>query len=88
VLGAPAQPVLDVLASAERYGQPLAPALERVSTEGRLERQRHNDLLARQLPVRLAFPLVCCTLPSFVLLTIAPLLAAALPSLNLHGSHP
>jgi hypothetical protein len=34
------------------------------------------------LPVRLAMPLVLCTLPSFVLLAIVPLLVGALSSLH------
>jgi tight adherence protein C len=34
------------------------------------------------LPVRLAFPLVLCTLPSFVMLAVAPLLLAALHNIR------
>ena len=37
---------------------------------------------ARKLPVRLSFPLVCCILPAFGLLTVAPLIAGALGSLH------
>ena len=37
---------------------------------------------ARRLPVRLSFPLVVCTLPSFVLLAIAPAVLGALSTLQ------
>jgi len=87
-LGPPARPLADALSSAERYGHPLGPVLERLSDEGRAARRRLAETEARHLPVRLSFPLVCCTLPSFVLLTIAPLLAGAFGSLQLSGGSP
>jgi len=86
--GPVAQGVVDALGASERYGQPLAAALERLSTEGRATRRRLADTHARKLPVRLSFPLVCCTLPAFVLLTIAPLLAGALTTLTTRGNTP
>ena len=81
-LGPALDPLVDGLAAADRDGQPLAPVLERLATDARLHRRRQIDTLARQLPVRLAVPLVLCTLPSFVLLAIVPLLLAALSSLH------
>jgi tight adherence protein C len=81
-LGSALDPLVDGLAAADRDGLPLAPVLERLATDARLHRRRQLDTLARQLPVRLALPLVLCTLPSFVLLAIVPLLLAALSSLN------
>jgi tight adherence protein C len=81
-LGPLAAPLADTLAAADRYGLPLAPVLERLAAEARLHRRRQAEALARQLPVRLAGPLVLCTLPAFVLLAIVPLLLAALSSLN------
>ncbi len=86
--GPVAQPVLDALAAAERFGQPLAASLDRLAADGRAARRRQHDIRARQLPVRLSFPLVCCTLPAFILLTIAPLLAGALMSITRSGSTP
>jgi tight adherence protein C len=77
-----AQPLVDSLAAADRYGLPLAPVLERLSFEARQQRRRDSDASARELPVRLAMPLVLCTLPSFVLLAIVPLLLGALSSLR------
>ncbi len=82
VLGPALDPLVDGLAAADRDGLPLAPVLERLATDARLHRRRQLDALARQLPVRLAVPLVLCTLPSFVLLAIVPLLLAALSSLH------
>jgi tight adherence protein C len=73
----------DVVASADRYGLPLAPVLESLALEARASRRRSDEADARRLPVKLAFPLVVCTLPSFVLLAIAPALVAALSSLSI-----
>ena len=81
-LGPRSAPLADSLAAAERYGLPIAPVLERLSAEARAERRRQHEAAARQLPVRLSAPLVVCTLPSFVLVAIVPLLLAALSSLD------
>ena len=80
-LGEPVRPLGAALAAAERYGDPLAPVLERVSAEARSVRRRHAEEAARRLPVRLLLPLVLCVLPAFVLLAVAPLLLAAVPRL-------
>jgi tight adherence protein C len=66
----------------ERSGLPLAPALERRADEARLHRRHRAEAAARELPVRLSFPLVLCTLPAFVLVAIVPLLVGALSSLR------
>jgi tight adherence protein C len=81
-LGPAAGPLADSIGSADRYGHALAPVLERLSAEAAALRRRQSDIQARQLPVRMCFPLVVCTLPSFLLLTIAPLLAGAFRSLG------
>jgi tight adherence protein C len=81
-LGPIAQPLVDSLSAADRYGLPLAPVLERLAFEARQQRRRDADANARELPVRLAMPMVLCTLPSFVLLAIVPLLLGALSSLH------
>jgi tight adherence protein C len=82
-LGAGMVGLADVVASADRYGLALAPVLESLALEARSARRRSDEADARRLPVRLAFPLVTCTLPSFVLLAIAPAIVAALSSLDL-----
>ncbi len=74
--------VVGVLAHADRHGEPLAPILDRLGTEARQERRRAAEIEARRLPVRLCFPLVCCTLPAFVVLTIVPLLLGTFSSLT------
>ena len=81
-IGGDARPLIDSFAAADRYGLPLAPVLERLATEARQQRRRVADTAARQLPVRLSLPLVLCTLPSFVLLAIVPLLLGAFSSLH------
>lgn len=81
-MGARAHALADAFAAADRDGLPLAPVLERLASEARHDRRRRADARARQLPVRLAFPLVLCTLPSFVLLAVAPLLLAALHAIR------
>jgi tight adherence protein C len=81
-LGASALPLADTLASGARYGLPVGPMLDQLSTDARSARRRLDEADARKLPVRLSFPLVVCTLPSFVLLAIAPAVIAALSSLG------
>ena len=81
-LGPALHPVVDGFIAADRDGLPLAPLLERLAADARAQRRRRVDALARQLPVRLAAPLVVCSLPSFVLLAVVPLLLAAFASLH------
>jgi tight adherence protein C len=81
LLGPPAAGAADALAAGLRYGLPLAPLLDQLGIEAREARRRRADAAARRLPVRMSFPLVVCTLPSFVLLAIAPAVIAALSSL-------
>jgi tight adherence protein C len=81
-LGAPAGAVADVIATTDRHGLALGPALDLLTNETRAARQRLDLADSRKLPIRLSFPLVTCTLPSFVLLAIAPAVIAALSSLG------
>jgi tight adherence protein C len=76
------EPLSSALARVERYGDPLAPVLEQLAGAARAQRRRAAEAAARVLPVRLCFPLVCCTLPAFVLLAIVPLLGGAFSSLR------
>jgi tight adherence protein C len=80
--GASARPLVEALSAHDRYGTPLAPALERVAIESRLRRRRQAEEAARRLPVTLLFPLVLTTLPAFALLTVVPLLAGSFGSLS------
>jgi Flp pilus assembly protein TadB len=80
-LGDPAAALAHVLVDHLRYGVPLVPGLERAALELRLARRRRAEEEARKLPVRLLAPLLTCVLPAFVLLSVVPLLVAALRSL-------
>jgi tight adherence protein C len=82
-LGPAVQPMASVLVALERHGVAIGATLEQLSVEARRERRLQAETAARKLPVRLSFPLVCCVLPAFALLTLAPLLAGALTSLRL-----
>jgi len=81
-LGPRALTLASTIAAAERSGLPLAPSIERIADEARQHRRRQAEASARELPVRLTFPLVLCTLPSFILVSIVPLLIGALSSLR------
>lgn len=75
------RPLIDALVASERYGAPLTAALDRVADDARTTRRRRREEAARRVPVKLLFPLVFCTLPAFVLLTVVPVLLRSLPSL-------
>jgi tight adherence protein C len=81
-LGPVAAGFADALATADRYGLPIEPVLDRLAIDVRSDRRRIAERHARTLPVRLSFPLVVCTLPSFVLLAIVPAVMGALSTLR------
>jgi len=81
-LGHEATVFVDALGTADRYGLPLGPVLDRLADDIRDERRRRAERLARTLPIKLSFPLVVCTLPSFVLLAIVPALLGAVSTLR------
>jgi Flp pilus assembly protein TadB len=80
-LGERAHALAHILADHLHYGVALAPGLERLSLELRLDRRRRAEVEARRVPVRLLAPLVVCVLPAFALLTVVPLLVASLRAL-------
>ena len=81
-IGGSAVPMAEAMATADRYGLPLAPVLDRLVDEARAERRRQAAEAARRLPVALSFPLVTCSLPAFVLLAIVPAVLGAVASLG------
>ncbi len=85
-LGPAAGPIADGIAAAERYGLPLAPLLDSLSEQAHAARRRLAEAEARQLPVRLSFPLVVCTLPSFALLAVVPAVLGTISSLRGHAA--
>ena len=66
----------------DRAGLAFGPAIARLADDARDHRRRLAEAAARELPVRLSFPLVLCTLPSFALVAIVPLLVGALSSVQ------
>lgn len=81
-LGPVAAGFADALAAADRYGLPIEPVLDRLALDVRSDRRRLAEHHARTLPVQLSFPLVVCTLPSFVLLAIVPAVMGALSTVR------
>jgi tight adherence protein C len=81
-LGEPARPLHEAVVAAHRHGVPLAPALDRAAAEARDARRRAREEAARRLPVQLLFPLVFCTLPALLVLTVVPLLLRSFPALG------
>lgn len=77
------RPLVAALVASDRYGSPLGDALGRLAGEVRADRRRRAEETARKVPVKLLFPLVCCVLPAFGLLTLAPLIAGAVAALRL-----
>lgn len=72
----------DAVAGAIASGSPLIPTLSTVAAEARRVRRQRAQAAARRLPVLLLFPLTCCILPAFGLLTVGPALAAGLRTLG------
>ncbi len=81
-LGQHAAYFTDALITADRYGLPLGPVLDQLGADVRADRSRQAQQQARTLPVKLSFPLVVCTLPSFVLLAIAPAVLGAVSTIT------
>jgi tight adherence protein C len=76
------RPLARALATAVEEGVPFETTLRRVAAEVRARRRREAEEAARRVPVRMLFPLVACTLPAFVLLTVVPLLVTGLRDLT------
>jgi tight adherence protein C len=70
--------VAAALEAAERWGAPPAEALAARAEALRSRARLHAEAEAGRAAVRLAFPLVFCFLPAFVLLVVVPTMAGAL----------
>jgi tight adherence protein C len=81
-VGEASRPFVSALRAHERDGVPLRPTLERIATDARRQRRQAAEAAIRRLPVRLSVPLVTCTLSAFVVLTVVPLGAATVRSLQ------
>jgi hypothetical protein len=76
--GEPLVPLVVILRAAHLDGDPLEPALARLADRLHAEQRSRDEADARRMSVRLVLPLVCCTLPGFVLIGIAPVVVDAL----------
>ncbi len=83
LLGPSVRPLVTALIAYEQDGVALAPALERCGAEAHRRRRVRAEEAARRVPVLMLFPLVCCVLPAFGLLTIVPLIAGSVSDLQL-----
>jgi tight adherence protein C len=70
------------LEAAERWGAPPAEALAARAEALRSRARLRAEAEAGRAAVRLAFPLVLCFLPAFVLLTVVPTVAGSLRALT------
>ena len=70
--------VAHTLTNAHTDGLPIHSAASLLANEARNAQRADVESRIRQLPTRLSLPLVFCVLPSFVFLTLAPLLLAHL----------
>ena len=71
------------IVEAELDGLPVLDTVMRLATDHRAQLRRQTDTRIQQLPTRLTIPLVLCVLPSFLLLSVAPLVLASLSQLSL-----
>lgn len=81
-LGDRVRPLVAALNAGERDHAMLAPSLLRVSDEARRQRRVAAQERARRVPVAMLGPLLLCVLPSFALLTLAPLVLGSLSDLG------
>ena len=72
-VGDPIAPLIAILRAAHIDGDPVLPALTRLADQLRAEHRRTLEADVRRLSVRLLVPLVCCSLPGFVLIAVVPL---------------
>jgi tight adherence protein C len=76
-LGDDARPLVAALDASHREGGPAGDVLDRIATDLRHARRQRAAERVQRLPVELLFPLVCCVLPAFVLLSVLPIALGA-----------
>lgn len=81
-LGDVVTPFTTILRAAHADGDAVVPALTRLADRLRDERRRLVETEVRRLSVRLLVPLVCCSLPGFVLIAVVPFAFGALGGLR------
>ena len=75
--------LVQVLLEADRDGLPVIHTISRLSLEMRTHRRHQADIRIRQLPTKLTLPIVLCVLPSFIFLTVIPIVLANLSQFTL-----
>ena len=83
-IGPPAYELVDAMIQLDQDGLSATGTLDRLSTQAHAQRRRRAEAAARELPIKLIFPMVCCVLPSFILLTVVPMLVGTLGNLRSH----
>jgi tight adherence protein C len=81
-LGDGVRPLVRVLADLAASPSDRRDQLAVVAVDARFDRRRAAEIEARQVPVRLLFPLVLAVLPAFGLLTVVPIVAGSLRSVS------
>ena len=78
----PLKRLLRALTRSQRLGTSLATGLRTLADDLRAERRAQAEMLARQAPVKMLFPLVFLILPAFLLLTVGPVVLSTMRSLQ------
>lgn len=85
-LGPQLRPLVGALVASERYGASITLHLAQLAADSRADRRRRSEAAARTLPVALLFPLVCCVLPAFLLVTVVPVAIDTLSAFDVLAS--
>lgn len=83
-IGPPAYALVDAVIQLDSDGFATPTVLDRLSGEAHAQRRIGAEAEARELPIRLIFPMVCFVFPSFIMLTVVPMLAGTLVALRTH----
>jgi Flp pilus assembly protein TadB len=75
--------LVQILLEADRDGLPLVHTISQLSLEMRTHRNHQSDIKVRQLPTKLTLPIVLCVLPSFIFLTVIPIVLANISQFTL-----
>lgn len=76
------RPLAIVLALSATEGVRVADHVDRIAADAQLSWHRAQLRAARRLPVQMLFPLITLVLPSFMLLTITPVMFGAIESIR------
>ena len=80
--GQPGQMLSQTITESVESGTPVVSVATRLLSDARSESRRHAEFQLRQLPTKLALPIVFCVLPAFLLIALMPFVMAGLTSLS------